>query len=1245
MLISLKSNKFYLNSKVIISEETELADKQSYSLESNHNEKDEKIFIRDSLIYRFSPIVFLSLQLAIKKKNYLTVETQRRLTFLINQIISEKRKKLISFLFLQKKGYLLFQQISKLQIKQQLIVEYLNANNFITLSNFDFANVGTSQAIYLKRFLRYHNPEILVSSFWKSMLSDNKTVDIGDVAANLKIEEQGFFENNEDFDDFFESTEDYVISLADNEFLEKESIEADLLRSAIFKERVKKVLSPHEYPSFWTNYSDFLSPSLKHGKIPFTKTKVIDYQQLFKNRNVLIDSTDPFLIWKWKDLLSFDYLMQDFMFSTPLKLNWDSFFSQSIDLTFLEHSKSYKLSENFLNNFTQKYLSFLPDTQYIINKSQIYFDPIPLQFWEIFQQDALNYQFYDFRSDLEKLLTVPGVWPDFFFYDAKIKNFTNTKIYGFNDQINAKQFNSSRLSIKHFDGLPLIVQSKQSLIKNTWLNWSISFLEMQENYFSHFSHPFKNIFHSLLFKIYTKKLLFCFLYKTQNDFYEFWNVYTNFQLQFQIKNNIILTINLEKIDLSEDFLNKSYTRINTINFNELAYAYPLFLFSKKQYSVKKYFSKKLLENSFFLYDWYYLHFYDARWQDFSKTTERALYDPSLILNEEDEKEYIKKEAQTLYSEKYFLDERQSLSSKQLETYPDQFINISENINNEMIPKSRFVWTENDLSTICFDYSIYFNEDENDNQFTKFADTWNTGRTLLNINTYQKAVLVQKFTPPSSYLSNFFQNFQYNNSINNWFFQDCQFYLFSILNTFFKSNTFDYQQLSLLYSLIIFSTTKYDTKILIKNQLISLKNQILSLNFKRLSLTYKTPQSLNEFLELLLISYAAEHSLETVKKQKMLEFLNQLFFFRDLIYLCEEPLGEFWYSFFSTLSVSEQFIQKNFILTEINNNNVSHYASVQKFLQTSFTAEESLSLLKLLPNNSLSYSLYKVKSEKEKFFYLNEKLISIYTTAKLSSFIPYTTFLVFKNSDFENIHKFLYNYKTISRQNIYRKYITNSLYFQKQIDYFIKYQSFLALILYQYQNFFFFSSCWSFFLFISLRIGIIFSLFYFLYFFFIQTCIFFLSFFLFFGYRYFYFSALYNSFIARIYYIGGDSKEQTMFNYEVIANLGQHISLIGYIFLPEEVFLKAMSDVEEKLIKFHNGVSYYYSHNILEIGALHEIQKLKNELLYWGMPLKNDKSNRNPLFYVRQLSESFLIWQVLKKKTRPIFSSPFSSFFF
>lgn len=57
----------------------------------------------------------------------------------------------------------------------------------------------------------------------------------------------------------------------------------------------------------------------------------------------------------------------------------------------------------------------------------------------------------------------------------------------------------------------------------------------------------------------------------------------------------------------------------------------------------------------------------------------------------------------------------------------------------------------------------------------------------------------------------------------------------------------------------------------------------------------------------------------------------------------------------------------------------------------------------------------------------------------------------------------------------------------------------------------------------------------------------------------------------------------------------------------------------------------FSANSLENYSFDEVKTLKQMDLYWGMPISADKANRNPLYYVLQLSEDHRFFRLFKSK--------------
>jgi hypothetical protein len=54
-------------------------------------------------------------------------------------------------------------------------------------------------------------------------------------------------------------------------------------------------------------------------------------------------------------------------------------------------------------------------------------------------------------------------------------------------------------------------------------------------------------------------------------------------------------------------------------------------------------------------------------------------------------------------------------------------------------------------------------------------------------------------------------------------------------------------------------------------------------------------------------------------------------------------------------------------------------------------------------------------------------------------------------------------------------------------------------------------------------------------------------------------------------------------------------------------------------------------NSLENFSFDEVKTAKNMQIYWGMPIFSDRANRNPLFYVLQLSEDYRFFRLCKSK--------------
>lgn len=1329
--------------------------------------------LRDNFFFRVSPPVVFSLYLSMTKTTFLAREARRRLDYLVVTLPREKKKKMLNFLFLKTKGFLFFQQLYQFRVKQKLLTEYISLTHKLPLTNFDGKNFIPSVSIYVERFLRYHNSQEEFSNFWanywasqvKQIDSASTTFDynleqIYDKLGSLSIEEilletdsllSETSNKPEQLEDSFFWAPENNMSLADTCLINSNNVVVDVgnlvrpvfpkisldnrksfLPAFVFQAPTKKPvrvnpfylmvkfrrsqasLSNFEHISDWTPSAKYQPRSIWSRFEPFfdfpNDPSALNMKRYLTSRDYLLPSSNFFLVWKWKEVLS---LQQNASVNNPasLQLDWDLFFASTIDGNLFEQSKSLQLLPEITNTLYRKFTNW-------DNQVSKIFDPIPFSLFQFYKNDKYPQVLADMRSYLERLMNL-----------IPFTEYAGQHIA--NESQLANFFIPTHFGLRQAGSSPIFPTKFGFFFQNTWLNWSISRKQMYKNAL-YCNHPFLNRFHLMLLKVYVKKLLYRFIAE-KCDFASFWgSLMSEFQLEQQLKNDSLLELQLEKIDLSEDFLTDMFTRLNLADLHFLSIWYPRF--SIRVRNIPQLGFRKFLQNSFFLFDWYYIHFYNARWYDFLPVTKQIFFDSSLnemrqklvvSLNEktvyEHEKEKKLFEAYDEYEEKFqkwprsprFYQDVFDFPSIIYQNYPDRFVYYASSMKKRKgvnfyrgflgawlrpfdlskilhkggeassvwldrdqvkhkitwdydptvgkknkIPYSsasrlftQLPWTAADLTTMESSYLPYFT-----NEDCMFFSRPHRYTASPQLSLWTNAVYTQPEISESPDFS-FFQKYKENRHLSRWLDQDAKYYFFSLATFFLQSKKFDYQKMSKLYFLM--EHVNFDNDAIMQTYtpgFFDFHLKIVEFNFKSLtSLYYNDKLKLTDLLELLMLSLTTERGHSVYKQQQLVLFLNQLLFFRDLLYLCEEPLGEFWYSFFGGLETSESFLCQVQYGADQTPRNFAKYSSFNRFLQASFSPVDLEKLQPFTYQLSLQAVIRQLQINKLKIYHLNDKTLYFLELQQLNFFVDHHQFLKKKTQDYVRISRFLLQTNSIFLQQnkTYKNFLLTEFYYSLCCDNFIFTQSQYAVFCHQWTVFFRYyplfvragNSVRNFFVFLVL----VYSM---------KSLLLILCLLVVLGYFSLNALSAINIFVERLgqneitqKHIMKAAKDKAQFEslkkykkrardiiltrqkymkYENIVSAAKNIPTIGSE-ISSWIFLEQLPLFEVQVLRDMGFLFYKKSSNVLEISAFDKVHKLKNGTLYWGIRLRGDCANRNPLFYVRQLSSIFLFWVTLKTK--------------
>lgn len=552
--------------------------------------------------------------------------------------------------------------------------------------------------------------------------------------------------------------------------------------------------------------------------------------------------------------------------------------------------------------------------------------------------------------------------------------------------------------------------------------------------------------------------------------------------------------------------------------------------------------------------------------------------------------------------------------------------------------------------------------------------------------------LQRFITKRRYFNNFVVTLNKKNHLKttDWLSLDTQYFFLLILNTFFINKQCNYQELSQHY-LSFKQLSLNEQKVLLqdcKKMIIPFikENYLL---FQKIKQNYSTVLDINQLISLLQISYFTENKTILFKEQQFLEFLNKLFFFSETLKLLEEPFSQFWYSFFNVQEIGEftlqTYITKN---TDIFQITKPQYKSLQLLLFSCFSLEE-----KNMLNDFFSLTVVDpIKKKQEQLKELNNLVLHIFSDWSLfQDYNLFSSFQKLKLIDKERVIFFFSQYQNISKKNIYRQYITSPGFFAQQIDSFSKLQSFFSLSIYQIETFLLFSDYYYWLYqksFVFLKVLLMFILFYlnpgYFSFFLLFGVLFFLS------VRYYINKTMIQDFTVYVHsYFDfweelkeGETDITSNFLNKALSDLTRNYIMINpvstYLMQPPFFLYTQLKLIDNKLkqMYFSKYATYYdilpfskentvlkfqdlkikkpsssntnitlkqkfiidkailpveLSSSSLENFAFDTVKALKLTSLYWGMPITKDTANRNPLFYVLQLSEDYKFYRLFKTK--------------
>jgi hypothetical protein len=1037
------------------------------------------------------------------------------------------------------------------------------------------------------------------------------------------------------------------------------------------------------------------------------------------DQNNFVFPTEFVTFWTWKDLLTSNF----FSFNFNEVIGQKSLKLTNFNLYFYQLATSYKedfqlCNKNFyytLQDYEKKKKKYFKQ-DFFFNPVKL-FDLIPLTFFEQsilkdqtdfellfglsttpkqntfgFDDNNLSYinftdtnntlmQDLDSRLSIDPVVEIPYVQS--FVHESNnffLMNYSNFRdTHPLTKQIDRKNFKVPEINLAWLSILDDLTQlhernfnsleSNTLLVKNTWFNWSISFFEMVENKFFFFCHPFFNQFHQILYRLFFKKLLINFLTVHSQEvlFNSFWMNQTTYQLQNLIKKKVILEIFLEKIDFSEDFLKSRVTRLNLFDLKELQYTYPLFFIEKQLMSQNGYNnlivnSRKFWENNVDLYDWHFLQFSDARWQDFvtflAMPTNLSLikkkyfgdlavnfWPLSLLVNRPfyslDRIDYKwLKLNDTIPNRKTrrhdFMSEYYRLKSD-YKKHVNRTVrkSLREMIQNTRIRELDFIrYPEffeyyNRNTESIFDFYYHTNSIKNftlfDSLYTEnflemrhnffmqtkskfvttsdilFLDTFfpiKSKSWLDNNNNYQKTFprdtvnlpgknFLQRYVPKRKFFINFSLQLIKNNNLsyNKWFLNDMQYFTV-IMNMFLaKTEIFDFQLVSKLFLQTSFSK---EYKIYKRSEKFYKHHFFNDFNlFRKILFKYSTKQQLTDLIKLLQLSLINDR--EQQQKQQIFNFLNKIYFLSDLFTIFEEPLTQFWYPFFTNLEIGElttqKYVSKNHVVSvQIQK---PRYYSIT-YLLYSFLSKHDQQFLYSQDSDFFNQTELNVKKKQLKV--LNNLVSVIFTDWSMFSFINlYSSYQKLRYYDKEKINFFFHNLNLKSRNNYYVKLLTTQQYYQQQVDSFCQMQTFLALTLYQFENFSILPNytLWKTKFYVNLFCGFVLSAFFFYYFYFFSFFCF-LGFFLFFSSRFYLNKAFINNFTAyatslfEIYYCqfsktkSGFRFRESLKNYikvSISRQITEEAKKIGVIsrhtvlFLPDVYLFSILKNLEKQLRNF------------------------------------------------------------------------------
>lgn len=478
-------------------------------------------------------------------------------------------------------------------------------------------------------------PKFLFSDFSKSLFENvNHTVPD---ATDYIFEE---YETENLFD-----SADYHLNIIEDTFFGIDLINEN------FGEPYQPTLEPEFHGFTIDSYSD----------VDLFQNNILDKLQLVDSKEYFID-TESVVNWRWKTLLTYSNFQNINFFENDFNLLKFSKLKKK-----LRKKTQYKL-KNF-RLFTKNFYLSPKLLQQIYKKSNyqtlntLVFDPIPFTFVEttILQENNYIEQLFSLRTNVQSIENVfveKNENQKFIPFNISLDN-QLTHIRGedlgpretgmdtmstlstinlvqltnkndFYPQLQVLDFNNINKTTVNENTFEFL-QDLTLLNSTTWMNWSVSFYELFTYKINFFSHPFLNQYHQILYKFFFKQLLINYIYLNnvnvrKNKFFvnftKFWTFGTTRMLLNEIKHDVIIDLFLEKVDFSEDFLTKRFSRLNLFDYHELQATYPLFFLEKaistsetlEHYSMQN--VRKFWENSTELYDYAFLHFSDARWQDY-----------------------------------------------------------------------------------------------------------------------------------------------------------------------------------------------------------------------------------------------------------------------------------------------------------------------------------------------------------------------------------------------------------------------------------------------------------------------------------------------------------------------------------------------------------------------------------------------------------------------------------------------------